>query len=53
MEEKKMQRALMHFHKRENMQTVKKALVKAGRKDLIDVFYPPKKAEVQRDEHDK
>ena len=44
MEEKKMQRALMHFHKRENMQTVKKALVKAGRKDLIDVFYPPKKS---------
>ena len=34
-EEKKEQKALMHFHKPENYQLVKKALIKAGRKDLI------------------
>ena len=34
-EEKKEQKALIHFHKRENYQLVKKALIKAGRKDLI------------------
>ena len=34
-EEKKMQRALLHFHKKENRETVKKALKKAGRADLI------------------
>lgn len=39
LEDKKMQRALMHFHKKENRQTVIKALKKAGREDLIDVFY--------------
>lgn len=44
LEEKKMQRALMHFHKRENISTVKKALIKAGRRDLIDVFYPKSKS---------
>ena len=38
MEEKKMQRALIHFHKPENYETVKKALIKAGRKDLIPVL---------------
>ena len=36
MEEKKMQRALLHFHKRENRETVKKALEKIVR---IDLFY--------------
>lgn len=37
-EEKKMQRALLHFHKRENRELVKKALRKAGREDLIKVL---------------
>lgn len=37
-EEKKMQRALLHFHKKENKETVKKALKKAGRADLIPVL---------------
>ena len=39
MKEKKMQRALMHFHKRENKNTVIEALKIAGREDLIDKFY--------------
>ena len=34
-EEKRMQRALLHFHKPENRKTVIKALQKAGRTDLI------------------
>ncbi len=34
MEEKKMQRALIHYNKRENRDTVIKALKKAGREDL-------------------
>lgn len=34
-EEKKMQRALLHFNKKENKETVRKALVKAGRENLI------------------
>ncbi len=38
LEEKKMQRALMHFHKRENKAAVRKALIKADRKDLINVL---------------
>jgi len=38
MEEKKMQRALIHFHKPENYEIVKKALIKAGRNDLIPVL---------------
>jgi len=38
MEEKQMQRALIHFHKPENRQTVEKALRKAGREDLIPVL---------------
>ena len=38
MEEKKMQRALIHFHKPENYETVKKALLRAGRADLIPVL---------------
>ncbi len=38
MEEKKMQRALMHFNKPENRRAVVKALEKAGRKDLIPVL---------------
>lgn len=33
MEEKKMQRALLHFHKRENRELVRKALEKVGRQD--------------------
>lgn len=35
MEEKKMQRALMHYHKKENEDLVKKALKKINRVDLI------------------
>ncbi|MBQ8151562.1 MAG: YgiQ family radical SAM protein, partial [Firmicutes bacterium] len=38
LEEKKMQRALLHFNKKENRKTVIKALEKAGRKDLIKVL---------------
>lgn len=38
MEEKKMQRALMHYNKPENRGTVIKALKKAGREDLINVL---------------
>ncbi|MDO4486633.1 MAG: YgiQ family radical SAM protein [Bacillota bacterium] len=34
-EEKRMQRALLHFNKKENRETVKKALKKAGREELI------------------
>lgn len=34
-EEKRMQKALLHFHKPENYTLVKKALEKAGRKDLV------------------
>ena len=37
-EEKRMQRALMHFNKRENRKTVIKALQKAGREDLVEVL---------------
>ena len=33
-----MQRALMHFNKRENRKTVIKALQKAGREDLVEVL---------------
>jgi len=42
MEEKKMQRALIHFHKPENRQTVEKALKKAGREDLIPLLISQK-----------
>lgn len=42
MEEKKMQRALMHFNKAENRATVIKALKKAKREDLIPVLLPAK-----------
>lgn len=35
MEEKKMQRALLHFHKKENRKTVEKALTEIDRKDLF------------------
>ena len=37
-EEKKMQRALLHFNKKENYSLVKKALKKAGREDLTEVL---------------
>jgi uncharacterized radical SAM protein YgiQ len=39
-EERMMQRALLHFHKKENQPLVIKALKKAGRSDLIRHFYP-------------
>lgn len=38
LEEKKMQRALLHFNKPENRELVKKALQKAHREDLIPVL---------------
>ena len=38
LKEKKMQRALLHFHKKENRQTVIQALKTAGREDLIPVL---------------
>lgn len=41
MEEKKMQRALMHFNKPENKELVKKALRKVKREDLIHVLIGP------------
>lgn len=37
-EEKKMQRALMHFHKKENRGVVRAALKKADREDLMEVL---------------
>ena len=39
-EEKQMQRALLHYHKKENRALVRKALEKAGREDLFDVLLP-------------
>lgn len=39
MKEKKMQRALIHFHKKENKSLVIEALKKVGREDLINKFY--------------
>ena len=36
--EKRLQRALLHFHKKENRPLVKEALERIGRKDLIDVL---------------
>jgi len=39
-EEKRMQRALMHFNKAENKERVRKALIKAGREDLIKTLTP-------------
>lgn len=38
MEDKKLQRSLIHYNKPENKNTVIKALNKAGREDLIDVL---------------
>ncbi|NLT48872.1 MAG: YgiQ family radical SAM protein, partial [Clostridiales bacterium] len=38
MREKKLQRALLHFHKKENRPLVREALEKAGRQDLFDVL---------------
>ena len=43
-EEKRMQRALMHFNKPENKERVRKALIKAGREDLIKTLTPYSKA---------
>ncbi len=40
--EKRMQRALLHFHKKENRAMVKKALKSAGRQDLEQVLIPEK-----------
>lgn len=48
MEEKRMQRALLHFNKRENHRLVVKALEKAGRTDLIGVLTGVKDRENER-----
>ncbi len=48
MEEKKMQRALLHFNKEENRATVIRALKKAGREDLLDVLLPKGKGKKRR-----
>lgn len=39
-QEKKMQKALIHFNKPENKDRVRKALIKAGREDLIKILIP-------------
>ncbi|CDA91138.1 uPF0313 protein CK3_26800 [Firmicutes bacterium CAG:238] len=47
MEEKKMQRALMHYHKKENEDLVKKALKRINRVDLIGhLIYNKKKPSI-------
>ncbi len=38
MREKKLQRALLHFHKKENRPLVREALEKVGRQDLMEVL---------------
>ena len=48
LEEKKMQRALMHYNKPENRATVVKALKKAGREDLINVLLNDKRKRTGR-----
>ena len=48
LEEKKMQRALMHYNKSENRGTVVKALKKAGREDLINVLLNDKRKRTGR-----
>lgn len=47
-EEKRMQRALLHFNKPENRELVKKALQKAGREDLIPVLLGSHREENRR-----
>ncbi len=42
LEEKKMQRALIHFHKPENRRLAETALKKAGRADLIPILFSHK-----------
>lgn len=53
MHEKKMQRALMHFHKKENIPAVREALTEAGRLDLIETFYPTAKGRAQKSRRGK
>ena len=43
LEEKKMQRALIHYHKPENRKLVIAALEKTNRKDLIPILLPSSK----------
>ena len=54
-EEKKMQRALMQYWRRENEELVKKALLKAGRKDLLNgknsLLPPTMSPKVSRNRH--
>ena len=54
MDEKKMQRALIHYNKPENRKTVIRALQKAGREDLIGVLLGNKRGDRnERKEHNK
>lgn len=48
-EEKKMQRALIHFNKRENRDTVIKALERAGREELIPVLLGERSGRISSD----
>ncbi len=50
LEEKRMQRALLHFNKRENREMVLKALKAAGREDAADILFsgPPKRSDKSR-----
>ena len=43
LKEKKMQRALIHYNKPENRETVIAALKQADREDLINVLLPKRK----------
>ncbi|MGN0659284.1 MAG: YgiQ family radical SAM protein [Emergencia sp.] len=51
LEEKKMQRALIHYNRPENRNTVIRALKKAGREDLIPVLLGGKKHESDKRIH--
>lgn len=53
MEEKKMQRALIHYNKPENRATVIKALKKAGREDLIDVLLSDRRGGGKKNEFNR
>lgn len=52
LEEKKLQRALIHYNKPENRNTVIKALKKAGREELIPVLLGGKKHEPDKRIHE-
>lgn len=53
MEDKKLQRALIHFNKEENKNTVISGLKKAGREDVIEILYGRKKSFEKSKDHGK